>query len=130
MKKDINIESINNKKVENSKDGYRPDFLINYGTHYILVEVDENQHKRSDYTVEKELKRNISLRTNLIKPVLFIRLNTDHYFINGKSNYTLLNDKLQVLLKIINKNKDKIVDGEIVYLYYDCSCDSVCNNIH
>ena len=32
MKKDINIESINNKKVENSKDGYRPDFLINNGT--------------------------------------------------------------------------------------------------
>ena len=129
--KDNNIKFINNKKIKKSPDDFRPDFLINCKTHYIIVEIDEDQHKHNKtYSKSNELRRNVSIRTNLDKPVMFIRFNPDYYLINGKNQYTLLNIKLQVLLNTINKNKDELVDGEIVYLYYDCSCPDICNNIH
>jgi hypothetical protein len=126
-----NIKFANNKKIKNSLDKFRPDCLIDCKTHYIIIEVDEDQHRyTSFYSDEKELERMNSFKINLTKQILFIRINPDYYLVNNKNHYTPLYIKMQVLLNIINKNKDKIIDNEIIYLYYDCSCTSICNNIH
>lgn len=125
-----NIKFEYNKKIKNSPDGYRPDFLLSYPNHYIIIEVDENQHKRKDYTDINEQKRYQSIITNLKKPVLFIRINTDYYWTNNNREYTKLKNKLNVLLTIIAQYENYINETKCIYLYYDCNCVEPCNHIH
>ena len=61
----------------------RPDFLFDCGTHYVIIEVDENQHCGSNYDNECEIvrMRNIGQQTEGL-PVWFIRYNPDNYKTN------------------------------------------------
>ena len=139
-----NIKFKYNKKIKDSKDNYKPDFLLEYENHCIIVEVDENQHKRSHYYNNNEISRNISLQTNLNKPLLLIRFNPDYYWVNKERKYIQLNDKLDVLLQIINENSDidiiksnsilkfdiNLLNNNIIKMYFDCTCKNDCNYIH
>jgi hypothetical protein len=141
---DNNIKFIFNKKIKESKDNYKPDFLLEYKSHYIIIEIDENQNKRSHYCIDNEIKRNISLKNNLDKPLLIIRFNPDYHWINKERRYIKLNDKLDVLLQIINENKDitikntnsilpfdiNLLNNNIIKMYFDCTCKNNCNYIH
>jgi hypothetical protein len=141
---DNNIKFICNKKIKNSKNNYRPDFLLEYENHCIIIEVDEDQHKYGRYSDIQEEKRISSLQNNLDKPVLIIRLNPDYYWVNKERKYTLLNDKLDVLLQIINENSDintkksnsilkfdiNLLNNNIIKMYFDCTCKNNCNYIH
>jgi hypothetical protein len=63
------------------KDGcsqFRPDLLLDLGSHVIIVEVDENKH--SSYDCSCENKRLMSLSQDLAhRPIVFIRFNPDSY---------------------------------------------------
>ena len=56
---------------------YRPDFLIDAGTHYEVVEVDERQHYGN--ACECEQTRMVNLSQALAKPTVFFRINPDGY---------------------------------------------------
>jgi hypothetical protein len=58
----------------------RPDFTMDCGTHVVLVEVDEFQHRRSNYPCECEQVRTINLFQEFGgMKVVFIRYNPDSY---------------------------------------------------
>jgi hypothetical protein len=59
----------------------RPDILMDFGTHMIIVEVDENKHE--GYSCEN--KRMMEISQDLGHPnIVFIRFNPDSYEKNGK----------------------------------------------
>lgn len=55
----------------------RPDFMWEAGSHKILLEVDEGQHK--DRRHETEIQRMITITQNLQRPCLWLRYNPDHF---------------------------------------------------
>ncbi len=55
----------------------RPDFVYDAGTHFVIVEVDENQHR--SYAEECEQTRMWSIRQALGLPTTFIRFNPDSF---------------------------------------------------
>jgi hypothetical protein len=57
--------------------GFRPDFVFNPPTHFVVVEVDDNQHK--GYSAEAERARMVAIGRRLGKPTVFVRYNPDDY---------------------------------------------------
>jgi hypothetical protein len=57
--------------------GSRPDFVFEAATHFVVVEVDEDQHRA--YPEEGERARMVSLSTSLGRPTVFVRYNPDAY---------------------------------------------------
>jgi hypothetical protein len=56
----------------------RPDMFVDIGTHFIIIEIDENQH--SDYDKECENRRIMEISQDVKhKPIVFIRFNPDDY---------------------------------------------------
>ena len=55
----------------------RPDFVYETPTHFLVVEVDENQHR--GYTRECETTRMINISQSFGMPTIFIRFNPDRY---------------------------------------------------
>jgi hypothetical protein len=70
--------SSHNKAVEG---GFRPDFVFDAATHFVVVEVDENQHRA--YPADGERSRMVSLCRALGKPTFFVRFNPDAYAPGG-----------------------------------------------
>ena len=57
---------------------YRPDFVFDMGTHTIVIEIDENQHRSYDTSCDN--KRLMSIFQGLgSRPMLMIRFNPDKY---------------------------------------------------
>jgi ribosomal protein L37E len=118
------IQFIYDKRVDINGSMFRPDFLITTKFGYIVVEVDEYQHKSSDYNIKHEEYRmrriyfDIQNHKGLNKELLFIRFNPDNYEgqnINSKQRleylYTLI--KYFEIIDTIGVSIGKI------YLYYD-----------
>ena len=71
-----NFEFTNDKKDKESCLNYRPDFIFDFNTHIVIIEVDEKQH--SGYKCECEQTRMINLSQDFGGlPVVFIRYNPD-----------------------------------------------------
>ena len=62
---------------------YRPDFLFDCKTHYVILEVDEYQHK--GYKDSCEFARMFNINQSVGMPVIFIRYNPDRYKSNRKT---------------------------------------------
>lgn len=57
---------------------YRPDFVFDMGSHTIVIELDENQHKRYDTSCDN--KRLMSIFHGLgSRPMVMLRFNPDRY---------------------------------------------------
>jgi len=100
----------------------RPDFLFDCGTHFVIVEVDENRH--SHVTPECERVRMINISQSLGLPTIFIRYNPDSYRIKGEKKRTSgISRRLrQVVLRdwILYCQTNPPIDYlEVAYLYYD-----------
>jgi hypothetical protein len=98
----------------------RPDFIIDCVTHYVVVEVDEFQHKKSSYGCEQS--RMINIYSALGMETVFIRYNPDKYECGDKKNETE-GRRLQTLLRIVNhmmqyKNLMRL-HLSVIYLFYD-----------
>ena len=61
--------------VDSSCNKRRPDFLIDAGTHFVVVECDEHQHRGSAC----ETRRMFEIAQALGLPTLFVRYNPDAY---------------------------------------------------
>ena len=80
----------------------RPDLLIDLGYQLIILEIDENQHKNSDYSCDNKRTMEIS-QDNDHRPIIFIRFNPDSYVSNGikvQSCWKLLKTGLLTVDKI------------------------------
>jgi hypothetical protein len=64
------------KKIEGGCSHRRPDMFIDLGTHCLIIEVDENQHRQ----YECETKRMVDLYEDIgFRHVVFLRFNPDSY---------------------------------------------------
>ncbi len=71
-----NFTWITDKKITDGCSRRRPDFLLDMGSHIIIVEIDENQHNGYDC----ENKRLMEISQDLgHRPIVFIRFNPDNY---------------------------------------------------
>lgn len=73
------------RRVQNGCSLRRPDILMDFGDHVIIVEIDENQHEKYDCSCEN--KRLMQLFTDVgSRPTTMIRFNPDEYNdVNNKS---------------------------------------------
>lgn len=69
-------------KFVNSCAKYRPDLLADFGTHIIIVEIDEHQHE--NYMIECENKRIMDILYEFARPLIVLRINPDSYKIENK----------------------------------------------
>lgn len=62
----------------------RPDLLLNLGRWFLIVEIDEHQHK--DYSKLSETRRLLDIREDLrSRPFVLLRFNPDEYQKNGEN---------------------------------------------
>lgn len=103
---------IHNKAVPRSL--FRPDILYAISDDstkdvlwYLIVEVDENQHKANDPEAEEE--RMYSIHQVLGKPCTFIRYNPDPFSIDGKrmSKEYPTEKRLELLKKKVNRHMSR-----------------------
>jgi hypothetical protein len=109
-----NYEFEYNKHCKYKDCSYFPDFKINCGNYFIIIECDEYAHKNYDKKDEKIREDNIRLA--LDKKCIFLRYNPD----NVKRKKKIKIESKQKILKsyieyYINKGK---CDNEIIYLFY------------
>ena len=99
----------------------RPDFLITTEWGNIILEVDENQHKRKNYPCDCEITRMKQIYQDVgCEYLLFIRYNPDNYISLSNKPWPDIK-RHEYLVKIINsyinnKPKDNI---SVIYLFYD-----------
>lgn len=118
--KDLNIIS-SDKIINFGCSKRRPDIIIDQGSFWILVEIDENQHQ--SYSCECEIGRMVQLfQDGGGIPFVFIRFNPDAY-IDDKGNkcirYAGREKKLYDTIKGL-QNRETIDEPlSVIYLYYD-----------
>lgn len=104
----------------------RPDFLFDAETHYVIVEVDEEQHRNSPCYCVGEQTRMVNIsqilngKTELPKPVVFIRYNPDLYT-PAKGRQVSNNSRKNKLKEWVNhflKNKPTVFCSAI-QLFFD-----------
>jgi EsV-1-7 cysteine-rich motif len=105
IEKEFPKEFIFDKVIEGGCSKRRPDAFKDCGTHSIIIEVDENQHKTYEEICEN--KRTMELFRDLAnRPIIFIRFNPDSYM--DKNNNRIkscfkMNKKTEVP-SILSKN--------------------------
>jgi len=107
-----NLTFIHDRQIKNDCClKYRPDFLFDCKTYFVILEVDEDAHE--SYPQECEIIRMNNLASGLGLPTLFIRYNPDKTGIKQK-------EKHQILLKILNENLnlEYLIDPTPIYLFY------------
>jgi hypothetical protein len=121
-----NYDPIHNNTITlNTGKRARPDFLLRYDTHIIIIEVDEHQHKA--YPEIDELARMINIMRSINLPTWFIRYNPDKYkktkydrartHENAPSRRNILGQWIE---KCKNENpRDHNSLVKAIYLFYD-----------
>jgi hypothetical protein len=82
----------------------RPDRVYDCGTHFVIVEVDENQHKSYD------MKDEIGCKSEMVRmhqiyealgymDVIFLRFNPNNFRVAGKLQKVNMQKRLEMLLK-------------------------------
>lgn len=118
------ISYIHDRKLSDTESLLRPDFLIKKKNYYIIIEVDERQHRER----QNETERMRTISANLDKPVYFIRYNPDRY--RGSDGHyidTPTEIRHQRLLSTIKSLRRPLGSPRLIYLYYDG--DSGKNNV-
>jgi hypothetical protein len=132
-----NFTWIHDRRVQDGCSARRPDLIADFGSHVIIVEIDETMHQ--GYSCEN--KRIMELSQDIgHRPVVFIRFNPDAYidetgakvkscFTTNKNGITTISKaqqnqwklRIQKLLESIqhwsNTQADKTI--EMVHLYFD-----------
>ena len=116
------IRYVHDKILDGSQCGLeRPDFVIDCGTHLVILEVDENQH--DTYACACELARMINLAQVAGMPTTFVRYNPDVY--ESRHKCVTNGERLEVLaswLKVVMHHSPVETHGAVVdvlYLFYD-----------
>jgi len=135
LKEEIKMDiTFKDEIIDNNCSRKRPDFVYHCGTHVLLIEVDENQHKSYKCSAYGDDK-NGKMKGEMIRmyeiaqsfdglPCIFLRYNPDHF--NDKSNkrVTITNKKRhEYLIKWVKKclkyDKDLYCGYKVKFLFYD-----------
>jgi thiol-disulfide isomerase/thioredoxin len=124
-----NIINIQDDRIINTFcNHYRPDRMYDIGTHCIIIEVDEDQHKGKRASCSKgeigELARMHEIQNAIGINCIFLRFNPDSFKVNGKLHKININERLKLLVKWIEKCVDMKPTSHIQpvkykYLFYD-----------
>jgi hypothetical protein len=124
---DNNIKYVSTDKIiDNGACGKeRPDFLFETPYHFVIVEVDEDQHKSR--ACECEQIRMVNIYNALGLPTIFIRYNPDKFKVNGQvKNITQLSRQKNLLKWVdylIKLEPEEIIEKyntvSVMYLYFD-----------
>jgi len=117
------------ERGDNGCSASRPDFVYHLGTHVVIVEVDENQHKsynncgstkNEKHQVENRRMYNLSSEFDGL-PLTFIRYNPDSYRVDGHSVKIPDPKRHTTLIKWTQKYISDIPKEGIYvkYLFYD-----------
>jgi hypothetical protein len=103
MYKFIHNKGVGKKIIEKN---YRPDLRMNIGVFYLIVEIDENAHRK----YESDMQREYDIAAELQSKCVFIRYNPDHkesdldvliewikHYMNNKENIIFPDDKYGVI---------------------------------
>ena len=101
---------ITDKKIIDGCSRRRPDMLLDMGSHIIIIEIDEYQHKNYDCSCENKRLMEISQDLNF-RPIVFIRFNPDEYIDN---NGTKIKSpwKINKTTGLFNIDPDKSADWD------------------
>lgn len=95
------------KKIEDGCSRKRPDLLADFGTHIIIIEIDENKHSTYDCSCENKRLMMISQDVNH-RPIIFIRFNPDGYVDkDGKKIKTCWKEGVKGIMVIKNDKKEE-----------------------
>lgn len=110
---------VHDKSVGRPCGDFRPDFLFgNFGTHCVVLEVDEDQHRA--YDPECERIRMINILNSQVLPCVFVRYNPDAFHVDGKTIRVDKTKRHRILIETLREYF--VYDSEtskVVYLYYD-----------
>lgn len=117
------------KPVEGGCTRYRPDILIDFGSHIVIVEIDEFRH--TNYVCEQ--KRMVDLYEDMgYRNTVFVRFNPDGYHLNSVHHPTPfpvlengemmideeeMSDRMYELIQTILFYKDCAPEEPITYAY-------------
>jgi hypothetical protein len=105
-----NIPFTHNQQVSNDCClRYRPDFVVDCSTHFVVLEVDEHAH--SGYEKDCEIVRMNNISHSLGLPTKFIRYNPDNKVYTTKH-------KESVLIESLQKHMTQLDNIEPLYLFY------------
>jgi hypothetical protein len=101
---------------------YRPDFLFDCGTHFVVLEVDENQHKDKAYACESFRVFNIFQSLGGMA-TRFIRYNPDGYKVEKHKkrdpNFTKRSDMLRIALRCAIAEIPTCPELTVKYMFFD-----------
>ncbi len=123
-------EILADRIIDSTCNLYRPDILYDCGTHIVVVECDENQHKNYNWescSLNKclehmEEKRMYEIMVAYGLPAIFLRWNPDNFNINGRINKKYNNNiRLEMLVKWVRYCMKMKVEPGVIYkkLFYD-----------
>ena len=99
------------EKGDNGCSTSKPDFVYHLGTHILIIEVDEKQHKsykncgetkEKSEAIEKRRMYNLSSEFDGL-PLIFIRYNPDNYRVNEKLMKTTDKQRHDLLIRWVKK---------------------------
>jgi hypothetical protein len=101
---------VTDKKIIDGCSRRRPDMLLDMGSHIIIIEIDEYQHKGYDCSCENKRLMEISQDLNF-RPIVFIRFNPDEY-IDNNGNKIKSPWKINKLTGLFNIDPKKSADWD------------------
>ena len=113
------------KVIDAKCNNKRPDFVFDATTHFIVLEVDEHQHKRYTYTQECEDIRMLEVLQSIGMSTIFIRYNPDDFKDKeGKKVKITQKERESQLLKYLDmciqsKPNNETEMLRVLYLFYD-----------
>jgi len=127
------IYSLYDEIIDTKCHKLRPDFVIDAGTHFVVLEVDENAHKGVSYrgvlqqgkykNLTCEEARMVNISQALGMKTIFIRYNPDAFNVKGIKNNPTNTTRCKLLIDMIkvmmNKNPENLQFLSVVYLFYD-----------
>lgn len=100
---------------------YRPDFVFDAVSHFVVLEVDENQHR--SYPLECERMRMLAISHALDLPTAFVRYNPDAFVcgLTGRSSRIKDATRHELLMKWLKEAFDKsdVIGTMVVHVCYD-----------
>jgi len=98
---------------------YRPDFVFDCGTHFVVLEVDEGQHRGYDSKCEDI--RMINIYQSLGLTTKFIRYNPDAYKIGKNKKEPSFHHKTKTLKKTLDCafGETPVAPISVKYMFYD-----------
>lgn len=117
------------KMLDPTCNQYRPDRVYDCKTHYVIVEIDEHQHRYKGKGCHLgchavELIRMHEIQNSAGVCCIFLRFNPDVYTVADKEAHTNLDDRMLLLSKWISVcfsmvPADHVVPVRYKYLFYD-----------